>query len=42
MSDALGLTSMPPPVAQVTVALETVDAGWWKRKEARLVLLGLC
>jgi hypothetical protein len=29
---------MPPPVAQEAVALENIDAGWWKRKEAGLVL----
>lgn len=28
----------PPLVAQKAVALENVDAGWWKRKEAGLVL----
>jgi len=39
LSGTLGLTSMPPPVAQEAVALENVDAGWWKRKEAGLVLL---
>jgi len=38
LSGTLGLTSMPPPVAQEAVALENVDAGWWKRKEAGLVL----
>jgi hypothetical protein len=38
LSGTLGLTSMPAPVAQEAVALENVDAGWWKRKEAGLVL----
>lgn len=30
----LGLTSIPLPAAQEAVALENVDAGFWKRKEA--------
>jgi len=38
MSDTLGLTGMPPPVAQVTRALEIVGARWWKMKAAGLVL----
>jgi hypothetical protein len=29
---------MPPPVAQEAMKLENVDARWWKRKEAWLVL----
>jgi hypothetical protein len=38
LSDTLSLMGMPPPVAQVVVALENVDAGWCKRKEAGLDL----
>jgi hypothetical protein len=38
LSDTLGLTGMPPPAAQEAMALENVEAGWWKRKEAGLVL----
>jgi hypothetical protein len=30
----LGLTGIPLPAAQEAVALETVDVGFWKRKEA--------
>jgi hypothetical protein len=38
MSDTIGVTGMPPLIAQVTMALEIIDAGWLKRKEAGLVL----
>jgi hypothetical protein len=34
----LDLMGMPPPTAQEALALENVDARWWKRKEAGLVL----
>jgi hypothetical protein len=38
LSDTLGLTGMPPPIAQEAVTLENIDAEWWKMKEAGLVL----
>lgn len=38
LSDTLGLTGLPTPVAQEAIVLENVDAEWWKRKEVGLVL----
>lgn len=38
LSDTLGLMGMPPPAAQEAMALENVEAGWWKMMEAGLVL----